>query len=350
MAMVLLMFKISSNVQKLYDPKIMFARILRTSYCHFGPIRLITGRRMASGKFTVRRLATAEEVRENMSKRVPRPGALDHVSFFAADERGFFVGELDGKPISCLSIVRYADNYAVGGHYRVDKPYQGKGYGLQTCMNAIAMANIDEGCNWGGDAMEVMEQIYRKFSIPANRVWNDQRVDFVASQASFNLSGISLPPSVKIQPVYQVEFQDLVEYDTSVNVFPRASFLEKWVFAPNCWAFAATNDNGEIVGYAVVRTTLKQEEGWIIGPVFADSSLIARNLYRALFDRVAAEDPSGIVTVDVPYGDMVNPEAFQIVKDISGTPSVKYVRMYSKGVPSGMPLKKIFGITSIQLG
>ena len=255
---------------------IMFARILRTSYGHLGPIRLITGRRMASGKFTVRRLATAEEVRENLSKRVPRPGALDHVSFFAADERGFFVGELDGKPISCLSIVRYADNYAVGGHYRVDKPYQGKGYGLQTCMNAIAMANIHEGCNWGGDAMEVREQIYRKF---INRAWNDQRVAFVASQASFNLSGISLPSSVKIQPVYQVEFQDLVEYDISVNVFPRPSFLEKWVFAPNCWAFVATNDNGEIVGYAVVRTTLKQEEGWIIGPVFADNSLIARNLY-----------------------------------------------------------------------
>ena len=305
---------------------------------------------MASEKFTVRRLATAEEVRENMSKRVPRPGALDHVSFFAADERGFFVGELDGKLISCLSIVRYTNNYAFLGHYKVDKPYQEKGYGLQTWKAAFAMANIHEGCNWSGDAIEEKENIYIKFTVPAKRAWYDQRVDFVASQALCNLSGINLPPSVKIQPVCQVEFQDLVEYDTSVHVFPRQAFLEKWVFASNCRAFAATNDNGEIVGYAVVRTALKQEEGWIIGPVFADNSLIARNLYRAVFDRVAAEDPSGIVTVDVPHGDIVNPEALQIVQELSGTPSVKYVRIYSKGVPSGMPLKKIFGITSVQLG
>ena len=307
---------------------------------------------MASEKFTVRRLASAEEVRQVMSERVAsygwRPGALDHVSFFAADERGFFVGELDGRPISCLAIVRYADNYAFLGNYMVDEPYQGKGYGLQTWKTAMTMANIHEGCNQGGDGVEEKELMYR--NLGCKPAWYDQRFDFVASQASTNLSGISLPPAVKIQPVCQVEFQDLLDYDTSIHVFPRRSFLEKWVFAPNCRAYAATNDNGEIVGYVVVRTTIKQEEGWRIGPVFADNSLIARNLYRAVFDKVAAEDPSGIVAVDVPYGDIVNPEALQIVKELSGTPSFKCVRLYTKGIPSGIPLKKIFGLTTIEIG
>ena len=62
------------------------------------------------------------------------------------------------------------------------------------------------------------------------------------------------------------------------------------------------------------------------------------------------QDPSGIVAVDVPYGDIVNSEALQIVKELSGTPSFKCVRLYAKGVPSGIPLKKIFGLTSLELG
>ncbi len=46
----------------------------------------------------------------------------------------------------------------------------------------------------------------------------------------------------------------------------------------NMLGFAATNNN------CVVRTTMKQEEGWRIGPVSADNILIAGNLYRAVFD------------------------------------------------------------------
>ena len=44
----------------------------------------------------VRRLTTPEEVRQIICERAAangsRPGALDHISFFAADETGFFVG------------------------------------------------------------------------------------------------------------------------------------------------------------------------------------------------------------------------------------------------------------------
>ena len=49
---------------------------------------MVIGRRIASEKFIVRRLSTPEEVSEIMFERMAaegwRPGALDHVSFFAA--------------------------------------------------------------------------------------------------------------------------------------------------------------------------------------------------------------------------------------------------------------------------
>ena len=94
---------------------------------------MVIGRRMASERFIVRRLSTPEEIREIMCERMAaggwRPGALDHVSFFAADETGFFVGELDEKPISCVSVVKHADDFAFLGNYIVDEPYRGSGYG-----------------------------------------------------------------------------------------------------------------------------------------------------------------------------------------------------------------------------
>ena len=64
------------------------------------------------------------------------------------------------------------------------------------------------------------------------------------------------------------------------------------------------------------------------------------------------EDPTGVVAVDVPFGDLVNPDALQIANELSGTtPGLICVRMYTKGVPSGMPLKKIlYGLTSLEFG
>ena len=57
----------------------------------------------SDSNFVVRRLLTPEEIREEICERAVmvgwRLGALDHVSYFAADPTGFYVGELGGKTI-----------------------------------------------------------------------------------------------------------------------------------------------------------------------------------------------------------------------------------------------------------
>ena len=92
-----------------------------------------------------------------------RPGALDHISFFAADETGFFVGELDGEPISCMSVVKHAENFTFVGNYIVDEPYRGSGYGLLTWK--AAMTSINEDYNTGGDAVEEKVPMYQRIGI-----------------------------------------------------------------------------------------------------------------------------------------------------------------------------------------
>ena len=54
------------------------------------------------------------------------PGLQDAQCFYHADPQGFYVGLLDGQPISCIFIVHYADVFAFLGFYIVIFPrFQG---------------------------------------------------------------------------------------------------------------------------------------------------------------------------------------------------------------------------------
>ena len=66
----------------------------------------------------------------------------------------------------------------------------------------------------------------------------------------------------KILPAVDVPFKNILEYDTHIYSFSRQRFLEKWLVAPNSHAYVAVSNTGRVVGYAVVRTVLRKEEGW----------------------------------------------------------------------------------------
>ena len=128
------------------------------------PTGSLIRRGKASESFVVRTLKSPEEVRHLIIERSAangwRPGALDHISFYAADETGFFVGELNGKPISCVSVVKHAENYAFLGNYKVDEQYRGRGYGFLTWKAAVASINKDY--NMGGHGIEGKVPMYKR--------------------------------------------------------------------------------------------------------------------------------------------------------------------------------------------
>ena len=66
--------------------------------------------------FRVRRLTTPEEVYDGIFSRAGdegwRPGALDHISLFAADNQNFFAGELNGKLICSTYFVEFGYDYS----------------------------------------------------------------------------------------------------------------------------------------------------------------------------------------------------------------------------------------------
>ena len=296
--------------------------------------------------FKVRQISSAEGIAAVFTERGAeqgwRPGALDYASFFSADESGFFAGELDGKVISCLSVVKYSKHYAFVGQYVVDEPYRGKGYGLATWK--FSFSSVPDGCNCGLDASEQMVPMYRRCGFKP-----ELRVQRTLIEASTKKLECFSPVSVTLKPVTQVPLKEICEYDMSVHAYPRASFLEKWISARNCHSYAAIGQEGGVVGYAVVRSAFRKEDGWRVGPVYADNSQIARSLYRAMIQKVATIDPGAVMVIDIPYGDHCNPEGLAIAEELSGESEIKLFRMYTKGIPSNMSFNKMFGITSPEL-
>ena len=69
-----------------------------------------------------------------------------------------------------------------------------------------------------------------------------------------------------------------------------------------------------------------------------------------MIKKVAEQNPTATITVDIPYGSGCNSEGLDIAVELSGISEVKLVQMYTKGVPSKMPLHKIFGVTTLELG
>ena len=300
---------------------------------------------MSSQSFKLRRLTTPQEVHDMIFAKGAaegwRPGALDHVNYFAADNSIFFVGELDGKPICSVFYIKHSKDYVYGGGFLVDKQYRGKRYGVQMVKSTFAL--LGEKCNYGTDIIPDMILYYfEMFGFKPE--WYQQCFDLTAYEAS--QAERNHLKSTEIVTPSTALFPALLDYDTHVHVFPRRAFLEKWVFAPNCYCSVAVNSSsGSVVGYGVVRTTFGTTNDWRIGPLFADNSEIARSLCQDLCVKVAAKEPQAVITLDVAYGKNFSPDSLQLVTELGGNPTFKMIRAYMYGVPPNTPLHKIFVMT-----
>jgi hypothetical protein len=98
-------------------------------------------------------------------------------------------------------------------------------------------------------------------------------------------------------------------------------------------------EDGAVTGYGVLRPCA---EGSKIGPLFAANRGDAELLFRAL----AAEAPPGPVFLDVPEP---NAAAVRLAEGFGMMPAFETARMYRGAAPE-LPLDRIFGITTFELG
>lgn len=252
------------------------------------------------------------------------PGLYDGDLFYEADHNGFFIAELEGKPVGCASAVAYDDKFGFLGLYVVKPEFQNKGIGMkltEKCMEYMGDRNI------GLDGVVENEEKYQEI------------MKFRSSYSNLRFEGKgggTIPDGlVKLSGV---PFEKLLEYDRRMFPALRSGFLKEWINQPDSYACAAL-ENGEIKGYGVIR---KCWTGHKIGPLFADDKATAEKIFRAL----RASAPKENIYLDVPEP---NKEALELAKKYNMNVMFKTIRMYSQKEPD-IELDKVYGVTSFELG
>ncbi len=254
------------------------------------------------------------------------PGNTDVLAFHATDPAAFLIGRLDGKPVACISVVRYGAKFGFLGYYIARPEIRGQGYGIQVWRAGMARL---AGRNVGLDGVVAQQDNYRKSGF--RRAWNNVRHEGVPAVAA-------PPPGTALVDARSLPFDRLAAYDRRFFPEARDSFLAPWISLPERSTLAAVKD-GEIVGFAVLRACRAASR---IGPLYGSSPEVAAALVSAL----AAKMPGKPVAVDVPD---VNKSAIASMERLGLEPSFETARMYTAADPA-IDRAGLFGVTSLELG
>lgn len=251
------------------------------------------------------------------------PGLSDLRSFRAEDPDGFLMGRLDGKPAATISVVRYGTGYAFLGFFIVAPELRGQGHGLAIWQ--VGMERLAGRCV-GLDGVVAQQGNYAKSG-------------FVLAYPNFRHGGrvkVEVPRDARL--VANPAAAAVAACDRACFPEDRIWFLKAWLGEPGHVVRALVED-GTATGYGVLRPS---RDGSRIGPLFAADRSDAEVLFCAL----AAEAPDGPVFMDLPEP---NRDAFRLAETFGLAPCFETARMY-RGPAPDLPLGRIFGITSLELG
>ncbi len=255
------------------------------------------------------------------------PGLADAACFLAADPDGFLVAELAGEPVGCVSAVRYGGGFGFLGFYIVRPGFRGQGHGL--ALWQAAMARLRPGVV-GLDGVVAQQANYRRSGF-----------DLLHRNIRYGAAATRAPRRADAPAVLAagaVPFGTLAAFDRRFFPAPRDAFLRAWIEAPGHVARIVPGADG-LRGFAVLRPC---REGSKIGPLFAEDPAAA----RALFADLLAAAPPGPVFLDLPEP---NADALAMAREAGMAPAFETARMYA-GAAAALPLHRIYGITSFELG
>jgi GNAT superfamily N-acetyltransferase len=253
------------------------------------------------------------------------PGLADGDCFYAADPAGFLVGRLDDEPAGCISVVRYEPGFAFLGFYIVKPERRRQGYGFQLWQAGMARL---AGRVVGLDGVIAQQENYRKSG-------------FVLCHRNIRFGGAvdcEEPRDPSIVAVEPALIDRVMSYDRVFFPADRNTFMRCWLQPRQRKALALIED-GAVQGYGVIR---RCRSGFKIGPLFSDTEAGADLLFRALASTVKGAD----VFLDCPEP---NRPASDLAARHGLSPVFETARMY-RGPAPALPLPRIYGITTFELG
>lgn len=253
------------------------------------------------------------------------PGIHDAAAFYQADPTGFLAGKYNDQIIATISAVKYGSHFGFIGLYIVKDSFRGKGFGFKLWEAAIASLS---GRNIGLDGVLAQQNNYKKSG-------------FKLAHRNIRFAGKSTKSTLTTRAIAaeHIEFKDIANYDSQFFPDERSAFLKYWISQENSQTLAIVEDS-KILGYGSIRAC---DRGFKIGPLNAETSDIAVELFLALTATIPEESE---IFLDVPEP---NKAAIALAQKFGMTPIFETARMYTKNFPD-LPLEKIFGITSFELG
>jgi len=254
------------------------------------------------------------------------PGMHDADCFQAADPEGFLVGLIGDKPVAAISVVKYGASFGFLGLYIVRPEYRGMGLGLR-----IWNAGLDrlEGRTVGLDGVIEQQKNYTMSGFTL--AWRNIRYEGSGGGITAQHKGI--------QPLSEIPFNTLVAYDKPFFPDDRKAFINCWINQSESTALGIM-ENNQLAGYGVIRIC---RSGYKIGPLFADRSDLAEELFFALKASVPDGSP---LFLDIPE---LNPAALELVQRHNMKVVFETARMY-RGIRPEHPIGNIYGITTFELG
>ncbi|NTW54069.1 MAG: GNAT family N-acetyltransferase [Chlorobaculum sp.] len=254
------------------------------------------------------------------------PGLEDAECFYRADPEGFLVGLKDGEPVACISVVRYGGSFGFLGFYIVKPKYRGRGLGLE--LWKAGLQRLD-GRVVGLDGVVAQQDNYRKSG-------------FALAYRNIRYMGVSCSSRDNIHeavPLSSIPFEEVAAFDQAFFPDDRRAFLHCWISREGSRAFGI-RQNGTLSGYGLIRPC---RTGYKIGPLFADRPELAETLFSTLESSVPEASP---IFLDIPE---VNPAALELVQRHEMSVVFETARMY-KGAAPQLPVERIFGVTTFELG
>lgn len=257
------------------------------------------------------------------------PGIHDADLFYQADPEGFY-GYFDQQTmIAGGSLVSYDGNFGFMGLFIVSPEYRGKGIGrdLWFLRRDHLLQRLKPNASIGMDGVLAMQKFYAKGGFEI--AFRDER---------YALQGTAGERAMNVYPMAEEDMPQVLDLDVQCFGFNRGHFMRQWIQQAQAITLVY-RENQKVMGFAVMR---KAQDGYKIGPLFADNEHIAQSLYSSCLHAA----PGETVYLDIP---VTNAAALQMVKHMGATYVFECARMYYGTAPE-LPIEKIFGITSFELG
>lgn len=278
------------------------------------------------------RKLSLDQVRELVSwaeKEGWNPGPQDAELFYRADPDGFYGYFLNDLLIGGGSLVSYAGAFGFMGLFIMKPEYRNQGVGqvLWELRKNTLLKRLKPNAAIGMDGVVAMQPFYQKGGF-----------EFAFTDERHENLGKTFPNNPAISLIAKEDVSKVMELDLECFGFDRSSFIENWLFQSTGQAFKYTDENG-LQGFVVIRKVM---EGYKIGPLFAETLEVA----EALYERCLSTVVSAKVYIDIPLS---NPLAIVLTQKYQTQPMFECGRMYY-GPPPVLPIHKIFGITTLELG